>query len=317
MPTECSRRQLQRPVEIPFSSPPSWILTDDAGELPHPASSRSSQAALGLCRCVSHDLSSSAHSAFALAFQERKEFLHFVRDRAVACPERKWSLTATYFFRSRKSILWAWRTMEMSSLLNPARSRPILLIIGIVCLSQPAAIMNGGMSRGDTKSSADHGQSTDGAKVMDNCVARDDRIRFHMDVTTKQYAVDQHGIVHDVAVMGDVCVGHQQDPISDPSNAVFLGGPAIDSHTFSELIVVTDDDACCPVRRVRLVLRFRADDAAGPESIAIADHRLTGDDNVAVETALVSEHNIRANQAKRPDSNVTSNLCRRINLGEG
>ena len=116
-----------------------------------------------------------------------------------------------------------------------------------------------------------------------------------------------------MAVVGHMRVGHQQIPVVDPRDAVFFVGSTIDGHAFAELIVVADFHRRVTIV-ISLVLRLRSDDAAGPEAIIAADRGTTGDTDMTVELAAVTDDDVWPDDTEGANRHVVANASARGNV---
>ena len=95
-------------------------------------------------------------------------------------------------------------------------------------------------------------------ELVDGGKSPDDHPLADLDMPAQGGAVGEDGLVADDAVVGDMCVRHQQDVIAQPRDALIVGRAAVDGTALAEDVAVAD----LQPRRlagVLLVLRRAAD----------------------------------------------------------
>jgi len=107
-----------------------------------------------------------------------------------------------------------------------------------------------------------------------------------------------------LAVVGDVGVAEQQIMRADAGGQAFVSA-AMDGGVFAEDVVVADFEVG-GIAEVFEILGLAADDGEGEKLVAAADLRMTFENDVGVQDAIVAEFDVVANDAIGADADILS-----------
>ena len=156
-------------------------------------------------------------------------------------------------------------------------------------------------------------QSDPSVKKWNHGIAGDDRSVVEMNVPPQQNTVDQNDIIEQVAIVCHMRVGHQHVPVADPCTAVFFLRSAMNSGSFPKNVVVADFQACGRAA-VAYVLRLGTNDDTGKKPVPHANHSMTDNHHMTVESGPVADPNMRTDDAKRPDLHIFAEFRSRVHL---
>ena len=149
-------------------------------------------------------------------------------------------------------------------------------------------------------------QLADRGKVMDDAVSGNDRSVVDVNVPAEQHAVDKKRVVKDVAVVGNMRVGHQHVSAANARPVVFLFGASADGDSLTKEIVIADFDSSIGVCSEADILRFAADHTVWPEAVSLADENFAQDGHVAVKLRAVADGNVRTDDAERANFDIVT-----------
>src|SRR4029077_2355169 len=145
-----------------------------------------------------------------------------------------------------------------------------------------------------------HHQSSDVHELVKRRAAAKKRAIIDPNVTGKQTAVSDNDIIPNLAIMTDVCAGHQKIFITDFCGAA-LGGGAMNGAVFADDVVFPNLDLRFSLGRKRYILWRRTDDRAVSDKISRADRNFSFNDDVRLHDRFVADRHLRSNYRKRPD----------------
>ena len=122
-------------------------------------------------------------------------------------------------------------------------------------------------------------------------------------VARKRHVVGDDDVVAQLAVVGDVDVGHEEVARADARDGLILNGADRDRAVFADHVVVADFKGRV-FARVLLVLGLAAHGGVLKDPVAAADAGAAGDRHVAVEHGARADHDVGTDDAERSDLDV-------------
>ena len=148
-------------------------------------------------------------------------------------------------------------------------------------------------------------------KLRNTRVTTNDHAVTDVHVAGKVYGVGKSNIVTEGAIVSDVTVGHEETVRTDDGFIVLLGCPAVNRDVFAESIVVPDDGFGRFVF-IRIILRRSTDGTELEELISLADRRVTIDDDIRMEFAVIADRDISTDHTERTDFDIIPDLRLRM-----
>ncbi len=109
-------------------------------------------------------------------------------------------------------------------------------------------------------------------------------------------------MVPQLAVVSDMRVAEQQIVRADPSRQIRVG-TAVDGAVFPENIVIADFQISGIAFEFQ-ILRFPTDCGKWEKLVASTHFRVTFEDDVRMENAVITQFDVRANDAIWPDADI-------------
>jgi hypothetical protein len=113
-------------------------------------------------------------------------------------------------------------------------------------------------------------------------------------------------MVTEDAVMGDVCVRHNQ-AVRAYDRATLSGCATVYGDTFAKCCVVSDDDSSVFSRKLQVLGNSR-DDSAGEDGAVLADTRAGEDGDIAVDACAITNLNVLVYRHEGADLHVLAYL---------
>ena len=143
---------------------------------------------------------------------------------------------------------------------------------------------------------------------------------LHRDVTTEHHRVGQNGSVADLAIVGDVDIGHEQIVVPDPGAPPSLPRPAMNGDELTEDVALTDGErrALSPElrvlgnqadRRERKHLRVVADLGPSVDDRGRPDEAPPPDPHVRTDQGIGSHHRPGPDQGSRGHPRGAIDAC--------
>src|SRR5262249_24044502 len=168
----------------------------------------------------------------------------------------------------------------------------------------------------DSASSADDGMRADAHKMMNWTERANVGPVFDGDVSAERGCVSHDDVTADLAIVRDVCIGHDQVAVANSCAASAFERAAIDGDVLPNLVAVADFQtrglAC-----VGQILRSHADCSKGKEAIIFAYLRRSLDRDVRDQMASFADFDAGADYAVRADLAGRMNLRVRVDDGCG
>jgi len=150
-------------------------------------------------------------------------------------------------------------------------------------------------------------QLADRGKVMDDAVSGNDRSVVDVNVPAEQHSVDKKRMVKDVAVVGNMRVGHQHVSVANARPVIFLFGASTDGDSLTKEIVIADFDSSVSVSAEADILRLATDHTVWPEAVPLANENFAQDDHVTVKLRAVADRNVWADDTEGANFDIVTN----------
>lgn len=155
--------------------------------------------------------------------------------------------------------------------------------------------------------STDERVTSNGAEVMDTHGSRNCCTIMDMDVAAEHRSVGNDHVAADFAIVSDVNASHEVAVASDGCNSIFFFSRSVDRDTFTNHVVVTDDDSSrSPF--VANVLGLTANHGEGMDVIVLTDRTMSLDRDVVLDFASIANSYVRAYYAEWSDFNIVTNF---------
>ncbi len=143
---------------------------------------------------------------------------------------------------------------------------------------------------------------SDAAELVHGGQTGDDDVVLDDDVAGEADGIGEDDVIAELAIVGDVRIAEQQVVGAD-ARGQFLEGAAMDGGVFAEDVVIADFQIG-GLGDVFEVLGFSSDGGEGEKLVAAADFRVSFDDDVRVEHAIIAQLDVRANHAEGADADI-------------
>jgi hypothetical protein len=150
--------------------------------------------------------------------------------------------------------------------------------------------------------------------LMKNAAAAEKDTVINVNMTAEQTIVRNDDVVCDLAIVADVCAGHQIVFVADFRHAT-LRATSVNGAIFADYVLIAHLDPCFPLGREGKVLRRSADYCAMPNEIAGANGNVSFYDDVRLNCHSFANRNTRADDRIWSQLDVGSDLGRWIDNG--
>jgi len=147
---------------------------------------------------------------------------------------------------------------------------------------------------------ADNTMGADAGELMDPRHSADDGVVFHMDMAGQVGGIGHDDPVAELAVVGDVTIGHDEIAIPHDRDADISGGGTMDGNEFTDRVVIADDRPRNLVAELE-VLGYGADGGKLKDPASRADVGMFVDDDMRSDDGILADIDIRGNDGVRTD----------------
>lgn len=130
--------------------------------------------------------------------------------------------------------------------------------------------------------------------------AANDRPVGHMHMACQGRVVGQNGLVADLAIMGDMHIGHDPVVITDPRHPAILGGAGVEGAELADGVAVADLQAG-RLAGIFFVLRHAAERGMCMDLVGLTDRGDALDHAVRTYFGVGADANLGANNCVRPN----------------